>query len=87
MGPCGACVGLAARLLFPSAFAGLSVWQTAVVVAALPFALVWLYTSYVALASDRYEVATSLPVVQAVLVLVLAVRGRSRSASRARSSG
>jgi O-antigen/teichoic acid export membrane protein len=75
MGFVGVCAGLAARLLFPSAFAGLSVWETAIVVAALPFALVLQYTSYLALAVDRYEVATSLPMAQALLVLVLAVPG------------
>lgn len=75
MGAVGACAGLAARLLFPSAFAGLSVWQTAIVVAALPFALVLQYASYLALAIDRYEVATLLPMAQAALVLVLAVGG------------
>ena len=50
-------------------------WQTAIVVAALPFALVLRYASYLALAIDRYEVATLLPMAQAALVLVLAVGG------------
>ena len=75
MGAVGACAGLAARLLFPSAFAGLSVGQTAVVVFALPFALVLQYVFYLALATDRYEIAMSLPMGQAVLVLVFAVAG------------
>jgi O-antigen/teichoic acid export membrane protein len=71
MGAVGAAVGLGARLAFPSAFAGLSIWLTAVVLVGLPFALAGLYTSFVALAIDRYEVSMSLPAIQAVLVLAL----------------
>jgi O-antigen/teichoic acid export membrane protein len=74
-GTVAALAGLGARLLFPSAFAGLAVWETAVVVIGLPFALMSLYASYAALASDRYEVATALPAAQAILVLALAVPG------------
>jgi O-antigen/teichoic acid export membrane protein len=74
-GTAGAAAGLVVRLLVPSAFAGLSVWLTALVVAGLPFALAWLYASYVALASDRYEAAMSMPAAQAVFVLVLGVPG------------
>jgi O-antigen/teichoic acid export membrane protein len=73
MGTIGALVGLGTRLLVPSAFAGLSVEQTAIVVAGLPFALAWMYVSCVALAGDRYEVATALPAIQAVLVVGLAI--------------
>ena len=73
MGAVGAAVGLGARLVFPSAFAGLSTWLTAVVLVGLPFALAGLYTSFVALAIDRYEVSISLPAIQAVLVLAFAV--------------
>jgi O-antigen/teichoic acid export membrane protein len=75
MGCVGALAAVVVRLLAPSAFAGLSVWLTVIVAAGLPFALAWFYTSFVALATDRYEVSTSLPAVQAVLVLVLAVPG------------
>src|SRR5439155_22636634 len=53
----------------------LSVWLTAVVVIALPFALAWFYASSVALATDRYEVSTLLPAVQAALTLAFAVPG------------
>ena len=72
MGILGAAAGVAARLLVPSAFPGLSVGLTAVVVLGLPFALAWLYVSFIALATDRYEVSMSVPVVQALLVLALA---------------
>ena len=75
MGLVGAVVGLALRIAVPSAFAGLSVWLVAVVVAALPFALAWLYASYVALATDRYEAFVLPPFVQAAGALALAVPG------------
>jgi O-antigen/teichoic acid export membrane protein len=75
VGIVGAGAGLGLRLLLPSAFAGLSIWLTAVVVASLPFALAWLYASYIALATDRYELAMLVPAVQAMLVLTLAVPG------------
>jgi O-antigen/teichoic acid export membrane protein len=74
-GVVGAGVGLGSRLVVPSAFGGLSVVLTAVAVVGLPFALAWLYASYVALATDRYEVSMSLPAAQAVLALVFAVPG------------
>lgn len=70
-GLAGACAGTGARLLFPSAFGGLSVAETAVAAAALPFALSWFYVSYVALAIDRYE-AYAIPAgVQSLLALLL----------------
>ena len=75
MGCVGATVGVAARILVPSAFAGLSVGLTVVVVFGLPFALASLYAAYVAVASDRYELSMSLPAIQALLLLVLAVVG------------
>ena len=74
-GGAGGAVAVVARVLFPSAFAGLPLWLVGVVAAALPFALIWLYTSYVALASDRYEVATLIPVAQGVVLLALVVPG------------
>jgi O-antigen/teichoic acid export membrane protein len=73
MGVLGAAAGVCARLLFPSAFAALSVWLTVIVLIALPFTLAMVYTTYIALAIDRYEVAMSLPATLAVLVLALAV--------------
>jgi O-antigen/teichoic acid export membrane protein len=73
IGTLGAAAAVVVRLLVPSAFAGLSVWLTAVTAGALPFALILFYVSYIALATDRYEVAVSLPAVQAFLLLVLAV--------------
>lgn len=73
MGALGAAVGVCARLAFPSAFAGLSVGLTLITVVALPFALLALYVSWIALATDRYEVSMSLPASQAILVLAFAV--------------
>ena len=74
-GSCGAALVLGVRLLVPDAFASLS-WQlTAVVVAALPFALAWFYGSYCALATDRYEAFALPPAAQSALVLVFAVPG------------
>src|SRR5262245_55731943 len=55
LGLAGAAVGLAVRIAAPSAFDGLSVWLVAIMVAALPFSLAWIYASYVALAKDHYE--------------------------------
>jgi O-antigen/teichoic acid export membrane protein len=75
MGALGAGVALVVRLLVPSAFAGLPVWLIGVVAAGLPFALAWLYTSYVALATDGYEASMLMPVAQAALLLALAVPG------------
>jgi O-antigen/teichoic acid export membrane protein len=74
-GLAGAVVGMVVRLLFPSAFAGLSVGLTVVAVAALPFALVGLYSSYIALATDRYETYMFIPAFQAGAFLVLAALG------------
>ncbi|MBW3609113.1 MAG: oligosaccharide flippase family protein [Actinobacteria bacterium] len=68
-----AVAGLGARLLMPSAFAGLSVASTIVVVAAMPFALWWFYVTYVALALDRYEAYVLPLTLQSVGLLVLVV--------------
>ena len=75
MGAVGAAVGVGARLLAPSAFAGLSVWLTAVLVASLPLALVAYYTRFVAVAIDRYEAYMLPPAAQAAVALVFAVPG------------
>lgn len=64
-------VGLAAQLAVPSAFAGLSTASTALVVAAMPFALAWFYRSYIALAVDRYEGYVVPPAVQSVVAMAL----------------
>lgn len=79
MGLAGAGVGMGLRLRFPSAFAGLSVGLTAVTVAGLPFALAWLYASYVALATDRYETYMLIPALQATAFLALTVAGAAIS--------
>ena len=82
MGIAGAGVALIVRLLVPSAFAGLSVGLTAVTVAALPFGLAWLYASYIALATDRYETFMLIPASQACAFLALTVPpGRARDGS------
>ncbi|MGN6189373.1 MAG: oligosaccharide flippase family protein [Conexibacter sp.] len=70
-GLAGACLGVAARLLVPDAFGSLSVAVTAVAAGALPFALSWLYTTYLALALDRYEAYALPPAVQSTLALAL----------------
>jgi O-antigen/teichoic acid export membrane protein len=74
-GAAGAAIGIGLRLLAPSAFAGLPLWLTTVVAAALPFALVSFYMSYLALALDRYGAYTLLPALQAALVLALSASG------------
>lgn len=70
-GLAGAAAGVAGRLLIPSAFGGLSLASVMVVAGALPFALSWLYFSYVALAGDRYEGFALPPVLQSALALIL----------------
>ena len=71
----GAVVGLIAHALVPSAFADLSLWLTAAVVAGLPFGLARFYLSYIALATDRYEAYAVMSALQALLALALAVPG------------
>lgn len=71
----GAAVALAARLAFPTAFAGLPVWLVAIAVAGLPFALAWIYATYIALATDRYEAFVLPPFSQATGVLAFGVIG------------
>ncbi len=72
-GALGAGAGLLGRELFPSAFAGLPFGLTAVAVAALPFSLALTYASSVALASDHYEASTSMPAIQATLLLAVSI--------------
>jgi O-antigen/teichoic acid export membrane protein len=75
MGATGAAIALAVRLAAPSAFVMLPVWLTAVVVAGVPFSIAWLFTTAIALATDRYEAYVLPPAVQALLVLCLATSG------------
>lgn len=72
-GGAGAVLCVLVRLAVPSAFGGLSVASTAVVAAALPFALTWFYVSFVALASDHYEAYVLPPALQSGLGMVLVV--------------
>lgn len=74
-GCAAALIGLAAQLLVPSAFAGLSTATTALVVAALPFALLWFYRSFVSLAVDRYEGYVMPPAVQSGAAMMLVLGG------------
>lgn len=74
-GAAGAAAAVGVRVIAPSAFAGMSVGLTAVAVAAVPFVLARVYTSYIALAIDRYEAAMTVPAAQAALVLLLTVLG------------
>jgi O-antigen/teichoic acid export membrane protein len=70
-----ALVGLAAQLAIPSAFAGLTTATTALVVAAMPFALLWFYRSFISLAVDRYEGYVIPPAVQSGVAMVLVLGG------------
>jgi O-antigen/teichoic acid export membrane protein len=72
LGVLGAVGGFAVRLAVPSAFGGISVAGTAVVVAALPFALAWYFVSFAALAIDDYEGYVLPPAAQSALALALA---------------
>jgi O-antigen/teichoic acid export membrane protein len=75
LGLVGACIGIGLRLLFPSAFAGLSVELVAVAVGGLPFTLAVIYANYLFLATDRYEPYMLVPALQAVLALALSALG------------
>jgi O-antigen/teichoic acid export membrane protein len=72
-GVLAATVGLVARAIVPSAFAGLSVPLTVVAVAAVPFVLALAYASSIALATDRYEASQSMPAVLAGLTLAASI--------------
>lgn len=73
VGLLGAVLGVVVRLLVPSAFGDLSVALCAVAAAALPFALMWFYGSYVALADDHYEGFVLPPAFQSAAGLMLVV--------------
>jgi O-antigen/teichoic acid export membrane protein len=73
IGLLGALAGVLARLLVPSAFGGLSVLESALAAAALPFALAWFYGSFVALSADHYEAYVLPPALQSSALLVLAL--------------
>lgn len=72
-GTLGIAVGLAARAAFPSAFDGLPFWLTVLALVAVPFSLALAFVSSIALATDRYEAAMSLPAAQAALLLVVGI--------------
>jgi O-antigen/teichoic acid export membrane protein len=73
MGLLGIAVGLSLRFAFPSIFDGLSLWLTASVIIALPFALAAFYAMFVALATDHYEAYVSPPLLQSTTTLVIAL--------------
>jgi O-antigen/teichoic acid export membrane protein len=75
MGVAGAGLGMIMRLAYPSAFDGLSVGLVALALTALPFALAFIYATYLFLATDRYEPFTLLPAGQAILTFALAASG------------
>ncbi len=66
---------LAARLAFPSAFAGMSVGVTLIAAAGLPFFISWQYARFLAVARDRYEAFVVPPALVTVLALVLCAAG------------
>lgn len=75
LGLVGAALAVAIRVLVPSAFAGLTIGLTVIIVLALPFGLLALYAGSIAVATDDYETYALLPGAQAVLVLVLSGTG------------
>ena len=74
-GSIGAGLGIAARALAPSAFAGLSLPLTLVALAALPLALATIVSTSCAVATDRYGIYSLLPGLQALLVLLATTAG------------
>jgi O-antigen/teichoic acid export membrane protein len=70
VGALGAGAALGARAVFPSAFGNLSVGTVAVAACALPFGLSWLYFTYIAVATDRYEGFALPPALQSTLALL-----------------
>ena len=70
-GGAGAAAGIVLRLAFPSAFAGLSLGMSLVIVAALPFALAMTYTTFIAVSVDAYEAFVIPPALQSGLMCVL----------------
>ena len=69
LGLAGMGIGLLARVLIPDAFEGVSTLLVLVVCAALPFALSWLFSSYIALAVDSYERYVTAPALQSAVAL------------------
>ena len=74
-GVVGALVVTAARLVVPSAFSGLGVWETLAAAAGVPFWLALTNSSFSALAVDRYEAYVLPPALQSALALALAGAG------------
>jgi O-antigen/teichoic acid export membrane protein len=73
VGVVGAGAGVLLRLAIPSAFADLTVLESALAAAALPFSLAWFYGSFVALAGNHYEAYVVPPALQSSALLLLAV--------------
>lgn len=67
----GAALAIAARLVVPAAFRGLSVADCVIVALAIPAALSWFYSSYVALATDQYASFGLSAAAQSMTALVL----------------
>ncbi|MEA2171599.1 MAG: hypothetical protein QOF76_4899 [Solirubrobacteraceae bacterium] len=75
VGLAGGAIAVGIRAALPSAFADLTVAETAVTAIAVPFWLAFTFTGYVALATDRYEAFVLPPATQSILACVLAVPG------------
>jgi O-antigen/teichoic acid export membrane protein len=70
LGLLGVALTLIARLIVPSAFAGMSVAVTAIAAGGLPFLISWQYSRWLAVARDRYEAFVVPPALVTVLALV-----------------
>lgn len=70
LGLAGIGLGLAARAIVPDAFEGVSTVLVLVVCAGLPFALSWLFSSFIALAVDAYERYVIAPALQSAVALL-----------------
>jgi len=81
-GAVGVALGVGARLVIPKVFGNLSVLDTAFAAAALPFAVSWLYFSYVVLAIDHYEAYVLPPAIQSTLGLLFVGVGAATSGLR-----
>jgi O-antigen/teichoic acid export membrane protein len=71
IGVVGIAIGLLARIFAPDLFHGLSPTMTIAAVVSVPFALSWLYASYVALSTDNYEGYALPSAIQSALAMCL----------------
>lgn len=71
----GMAITLVARLVFPEAFAGMSVGVTMIAAGGLPFLISWQYSRWLAVARDRYEAFVVPPALVNTLALILCAAG------------